>query len=200
MLNSYQGNHLPEIIFSYCLLMYEKDLCLFFTYSALPLSLYTGDWINMTLLFPKRMAPEAVNPPNDVKAPRKTDMWKAISTVRNGVLAGLQNLDVNSLWPQKACFWVTEERVLLRNTGFMISLSVECKLLKAACLQPAFRNSSGSLVFDSQRNIKLLDILWGKKLYAGKIKALLLPQESITLMLWETVEGYLWLAMLCCTP
>jgi len=65
----------------------------------------------------------------------------------------------------------------------MISLSVECKLLKAACLQPAFRNSSGSLVFDSQRNIKLLDILWGKKLYAGKIKALLLPQESITLML-----------------
>lgn len=150
MFNSYQWNHLPKITFSYCLLIYEKDLCLVFTYSALPLSLYIRDWIKMTVLFPRRMALEAVNPWNDVKAPRKTGMQKAISIVQNGLLAGLQNSDINSFWPQKACFCVTEEQVLSRNTRITNLLSVECKLLKAACLQPAFRKNSGSFVFTEE--------------------------------------------------
>lgn len=37
--------------------------------------------------------------------------------------------------------------MLSRNMRFVILLSGECKLLKAACLQPAFRKNSGSFVF-----------------------------------------------------
>lgn len=125
----------------------EKELYLLFTYSALPASFYSRDWIKITVLSPKRTAPEAMNPSNDVKEPGKNWCVKSISIFWNGLLSGLQNLDINFFWSWKACIWVRVERVLSRNMRFMICFSVECKLLKAACLQSAFTKNSGSFVF-----------------------------------------------------
>lgn len=184
MFISYKWNYLPKVIFLYYLWIQEKN-GVYFSFTVLYPPAFIVETESRWLYFLLKEQPQKLWIHQMMsKHLEKTDMQKAISIAWNGLLSGLQNLDINFFWPQKACIWVRVEQVLSRNMRFMILLSVDCKLLKAACLQSAFRKNSGSFVFTKGYQTPRCPL--GKiyiYIYAGKIKVLSLPQESVTLML-----------------
>lgn len=142
-----------------------------------------------------------MNLSNDVKAPRKNWYVKSYFYSLKWVLVTASKSGYKFLPTTEGLLLGQRRASALKEyeTHDFVLSGVET--VKDACLQPAFRKNSGSFVFTEGYQTPRYPL--GKKyiyIYAGKIKVLSLPQESITLMLLETIEGYLWPAMLSCTP